>query len=298
MIQDGPLLDMTSLQWSKAVLPKVQGTWNLHNALLAQTEPLDFFFLFSSVGAMAGQWGQANYAAGNTFLDAFVQYRHSLGLPCSTVNIGVIEDIGYLSLHPDKLETLRATAIHTVHEQELLDSIELAILRSQPGCCPPLGKGYANRAQIGLGIRSTLPLSAPSNRTLWRKDPRMSVYRNLETQSNSKTSGSGSDKLKNFLRDASSNLTLLKSPDTQELLATEIGKTLFGFMMRTDEELDLHESMNNLGMDSLIGIELRNWLRQRLGVEFTVLEVVGANSILAMGGLAQQKLVAKAEAKE
>lgn len=296
-MQDGPLLDMTCEQWSKAVLPKVNGTWNLHNALLKQAEPLDFFFLFSSVGAMAGQWGQANYAAGNTFLDAFVQYRHSLGLPCSTVNIGVIDDIGYLSQHPDKLETLRATAIHTVHEQGLLDSIELALLRSQPGCQPPLGSGYANRSQIGLGIRSTLPLSAPNNRTLWRKDPRMSVYRNLESHSTSSTSGSGSEMLKSFLRDASSNMTLLKSADTRTLLATEIGKTLFGFMMRGDEELDLSESMASLGVDSLISIELRNWLRQKVGVEFTVLEIVGASSILTMGELAQKKLVAKAEAR-
>ena len=288
---------MTYEQWSKAVLPKVRGTWNLHDALLKQAEPLQFFFLFSSVGAMAGQWGQANYAAGNTFLDAFVQYRHSLGLPCSTVNIGVIDDIGYLSQHPDKLETLRATAIHTVHERELLDSIELALLRSQPGCQPPLGDGYANRSQIGLGIRSTLPLSASNNRTLWRKDPRMSIYRNLESNSTSSTSGSGSEMLKGFLRDASSNMTLLKSADTRTFLATEVGKTLFGFMMRGDEEPDLSESMASLGVDSLISIELRNWLRQKVGVEFTVLEIVGASSILVMGELAQKKLIAKAEAR-
>lgn len=69
-------------------------------------------------------------------------------------------------------------------------------------------------------------------------------------------------------------------------------------MMRTDEELDLQESMNNMGIDSLIGIDLSNWLRQKLGVESTVLEVVGANSILSMGRVATQKLVEKAKAKK
>src|SRR4051794_31056535 len=103
--------------WQAAVGPKVQGTWNLHNALLQeQPEPLDIFFLFSSAGAMSGQWGQANYNAANTFLDAFVSYRHSLGLPASTVNIGVIEDIGYVCENPEILDSFRSTAQYLMRE--------------------------------------------------------------------------------------------------------------------------------------------------------------------------------------
>lgn len=79
------------------ILPKVQGTWNLHKALLTQTEQLEFFFLFSSICGVSGQMGQANYASANTFLDVFVQYRQSLGLPASTVDIGLVEDAGCLS---------------------------------------------------------------------------------------------------------------------------------------------------------------------------------------------------------
>lgn len=71
----------------------VNGTWNLHEAL--DGPKLDFF-VFSSWSGLRGQWGQANYAAANT-LDAFVQYRRKQELPASVLNIGVMEDIGYVS---------------------------------------------------------------------------------------------------------------------------------------------------------------------------------------------------------
>ncbi|OLN81992.1 Lovastatin diketide synthase LovF 19, partial [Colletotrichum chlorophyti] len=94
---DANFVDMTFDAWQTAVLPKVLGTWNFEEALKMQEEPLDFFFLFSSVSGTAGQIGQANYAAGNTFMDAYVQYRQAQGLACSTLAIGIMEDVGFLA---------------------------------------------------------------------------------------------------------------------------------------------------------------------------------------------------------
>lgn len=87
-----------------AIVPKVKGAWNLHNAL--HDHQLDFFILFSSISAIVGQLGQGNYSAANTFLDSFVQYRHSLNLPASAINFGVMEDVGYVSQNPAALEQL------------------------------------------------------------------------------------------------------------------------------------------------------------------------------------------------
>lgn len=52
---------------------------------------LSFFILFGSVSAVLGQAGQANYVSANTFLGSFVQYRHSLNLPCSVIDVGMTE---------------------------------------------------------------------------------------------------------------------------------------------------------------------------------------------------------------
>lgn len=296
-------MDMKWDEWQAAVQPKVQGTWNLHHALLSEQpeESLDFFFLFSSAGAMSGQWGQANYNAGNTFLDAFVGYRHSLGLPASTVNIGFIQDIGYLSQNPEILDSLRSTAQYLMREPELLESIELMLHRSSPAesFADQTLSRYVTRSQIGIGLRSILPLDAPGNRTLWRKDPRMLVYRNLEIQSGPVPSSIGSGQvLAQFLREIGSNMTMLKAPETAELLAGEIGRTLFGFLMRAETEVvDLDAPLASVGIDSLISIELRNWIRRSLGVEVTVLEIVRADSVRDLGVVAQKKLVEKYEAR-
>jgi hypothetical protein len=273
---------MSFQQWQAALLPKVQGTWNLHHELEKYRESVDFFFFFSSTGAITGQWEQSNYNAGNTFLDAFVQYRHSLGLPASVVNIGVVEDIGYVSENPDVLNLLRATSQCLFQEQELLDSIELMIKRSKQQCAIAAGKEnpnspssrYVNTSQVGIGMRSVLPLSLPSNRIVWRADPRRSVYRNLEHQDAGSDASIDCDTLSQFLKDISSNMTLLRSPEAVTLLAQEIGKTLFGFMMRSDEDVDLQAPLQTLGIDSLISIELRNWTRRKLKAEFSVLEII------------------------
>lgn len=293
VLRDQALVDMSWEEWLAAVQPKVQGTWNLHNALVKeQSESLDIFFLFSSAGAMSGQWGQANYNAGNTFLDSFISFRHSLGLPASTVNIGVIEDVGYVSGNQAVLDSLRSTAQYLINESELLDSIELMLQRStaRPSA------GHVQKSQIGIGLRSILPITSSKNRTIWRRDPRMLVYRNLEQ--NAATSSSGSDaELDQFMKELGANMTLLKSAETALRLAQEIGKTLFGFMMRSEDELDLDLSLDIIGIDSLISIEVRNWIRRKLGAEFTLLEIVRAGSVRHLGALAQEKLVKKFEAR-
>lgn len=71
VLSDENFSKMSLNQWETVVQPKVQGTWNLHNATLAAGLDLDFFVLFSSLSGIIGQPGHANYAGANTFLDAF-----------------------------------------------------------------------------------------------------------------------------------------------------------------------------------------------------------------------------------
>ncbi|VBB84212.1 Putative polyketide synthase [Podospora comata] len=308
VLRDNSLVDMSWEDWVTASRPKIQGTWNLHNALAReQAEPLDLFFLFSSAGAMSGQWGQANYNAGNTFLDAFVQYRHSLGLPASVLNIGVIGDVGYVSENTDVLDSLRATSQYIMEEPALLDCVELMLKRSAARATTPAAPGgddamyrYAQPSQMGIGMRSLLPITAPANRAVWRKDPRMLVYRNLEDTGGAGSGGgvsSSDEELTRLLREISSNMTLLRSADTAALIAREIKNTLLGFMMRSEDELDLDGPLASVGIDSLISIELRNWIRRRLGAEVTVLEIVRAPSLRELGATVQKKLVEKYEAR-
>ena len=62
---------------------------------------LDFFILLSSLAGVIGSVSQANYAAGNTYQDALVNYRHAKGLPAQSIDLGLMKGIGYVEEHKE-----------------------------------------------------------------------------------------------------------------------------------------------------------------------------------------------------
>ena len=305
VLDDNSFVDMSLDQWSAPLKPKVDGAWNLHKAL--SSENLDFFFLFSSFGCMFGQWGQANYSAANTFIDAFVSYRHSLGLPASTINIGVMGDVGWVAENPEALEKLQAAASYVSQEKDFLECAELMLMRPGPMQQQQQeSKRFVQHSQVGFGLRSTLPILSPNNRVVFRKDPRLLVYRNVEADAGwtaaATTQGQAGvdpadEELTRFLQGAAANMAVLRSEEAKVLLARNVGRTLFGFMLRGDDQFDVNAAMADIGIDSLVSIELRNWIRKRLGVEVNVLEITRAGSLLELGGVLQTRMVEKYQAR-
>ena len=69
---------MSHKSWHTSVAPKVQGTWNLHNALLSHAPSscsVDFFIMTSSVAGSVGTATESNYTAANSFMDNFAKFR-------------------------------------------------------------------------------------------------------------------------------------------------------------------------------------------------------------------------------
>lgn len=117
---------------------------------------------------MSGQWGQANYNSANAFLDAFVNYRHGQKLPASVVDIGFMGCVGMGVENRALVEKLTAGGYLFLSEQDLIDALTIAIAYSRPG-----KDRFMNKSQLGLGIRSTKPITDPSTRVVWKKDARM-----------------------------------------------------------------------------------------------------------------------------
>lgn len=281
VLRDQSFLKMTSIEWHEAVTPKVSGTMHLHEA--TKNTELDFFVLFSSLSGIIGMPGQANYAAANTFLDAFVQYRHHLGLVASTIDIGAMDDVGYLASNVALAARLKATGAYGVREAELLDALTLAIQASKPDTTSAPSVGTP-QGQFALGLRSSTTLNDPSNRTLWKRDRRMASYLNPSSHgAGGQSLGGGSDKLKAFLLTAAGNPEVLQEKSSAVFLAEEIGKKLFDFLLRPVEELDLSVPLQDVGMDSLMAIEVRSWWKQTFGFEISVLEMLGKGSIEQLG---------------
>ena len=88
---------MTKEIFNQAYNPKVFGAKNLIDPLINNPEKkskLDFIILFSSVSAIAGNIGQSNYVSANTFLDSYAHYLSNKGIPTSSINLGVVNDVG------------------------------------------------------------------------------------------------------------------------------------------------------------------------------------------------------------
>jgi epothilone polyketide synthase D len=92
VLDDGILMHQNPERLATVFAPKVSGGWLLHKFSLQH--PLEFFVLFGSAAALLGSSGQANYAAANSFLDALAEMRHQQGLPASSIAWGAWSDIG------------------------------------------------------------------------------------------------------------------------------------------------------------------------------------------------------------
>src|SRR5690606_27565509 len=86
VLDDGALLAQTWARYVHVMRPKVLGAAHLHAVTL--TRPLDFFVVFSSMSAVMGPGGQANYAAANAYLDGLAHHRRALGLPAVSIDWG------------------------------------------------------------------------------------------------------------------------------------------------------------------------------------------------------------------
>ncbi|KAF9631021.1 hypothetical protein BFW01_g1895 [Lasiodiplodia theobromae] len=285
VLRDRALLQFTHEEWNAAIEPKVRGAENLHHALSEAT--LDFFIVFSSISCIVGQIGQANYAAANAFLSAFTQYRHLLGLPASVLNVGVMEDVGYVSQNAGVLDQLKALCNHTLQEQDLLDALEYQMQRQMSPAPSP--KGFMSPAELVIGLRSTRPLTEPNNRAIWKRDVRMAQYRNTETATQGSTTAGGAD-LKRFLAEVATMPAMLDVPANVDILAQEIGTRIYSLMLKPEEELDVDLSLTALGIDSLVAIEIKNWWRQSLGLEISVLEISNSGSIRQLAKTAAEGL--------
>ena len=291
---------MSYEEWVTVNLPKVNGTWNLHDALANQ--PLDFFFLSSSTVTAVNQPGQGNYNAANTFLEAFCQYRHSLGLPASVLNICPIDDVGFVAEDPAARKSLKAQGYCFLQEQDLLDYLRLSLLNSQtstnitrgisPDHLPTAVPSWKNTGQIVMGLRSDLHPDDPNNRTHWRRDRRMGIYHNI-SNTNVVDHSVSDDQLKRFLLRCADDPDLLAHKDSEHLLALEIGLKAFSLVLKDAEGMNTDMSLEAIGVDSLMAIELRRWWKRAFGLEISVFEIMGSGTIKDLSKITAQKLKVK-----
>lgn len=292
VLRDSPMVEMTWSQWDEVKRVKIDGAWNLHNAL--KDQPLDFFWLASSIVTVVDQPGQGNYSAASTYIEAFAQYRRGLGLPASVLNICPVKGVGFVADNAHAMRNTKAQGIYFLGEREYLDFAEHAILSNKPDQkALRTGLAWKDDGQVIMGLRSALHLEDPNNRCNWRRDRRMGSYHNIRTGQANESAGGDSGALKTLLDKASEEPDLLADKGNIELLAHEIGVKVYDFMLKPGENVDTSLSLQQIGLDSLMATELRRWFRQLLGLQISVLEIMGTGSLTQLAELISTALRSK-----
>lgn len=162
VLEDSIFETMPFDKWQRVTQPKIQGTWNLHNLL---PKDLDFFIMLSSVVCVIGNAAQANYAAGNTYEDAFAKYRRDQGLAASTINVGIVADSAHF-IAENNIDSYIKKYGHLAGLLTTKNELDIALRAMMRG---KTGDGSPIPAQLVLGMRASLSrdgLMADS----WTKD--------------------------------------------------------------------------------------------------------------------------------
>jgi acyl transferase domain-containing protein/NADPH:quinone reductase-like Zn-dependent oxidoreductase/acyl carrier protein len=237
LLDDGMLLNLSADQFARVMAPKVLGAWNLH--ALTRQHDLDFFVLYSSAAGVLGNPGQGNYAAANTFLDALAYHRRSQGLPALALAWGAFSEVGLAAaedIRGARLSGRGVTALTPAQGNQLFEGlVSSAAVFAVP--CP-------------LDVRKWTEyyLQAAS----WP------VLAELLAETPTAAAGAAASTLGAAVRAA--------TPAEASRLVLERVIAELAQVVRTDPgQLDAETPFATLGVDSLMGIELRNRLEAATG---------------------------------
>lgn len=252
ILDDGFLLDMNEDRFMKVLKPKVDGAVNLH--LLSRELNLDNFVLFSSISSLIGNVGQANYVAANAFLDSFTHWRKNMNLPATTINLGVLKEVGVVSRNENLEKILDGSGINGFTNNEVMHGIDF-VIKEKP-------------AQIGffdLNWRVASKSFGRSGLALFSEVDKLNMHEEIslsETQ------------LKNR-----ESISSLDSDSQQEFIVNLLKKQLGKILKISAASINPDKGINLLGIDSILTIEFMSLIRESLAVEIAPIELLTGPSL-------------------
>ncbi|KAK4452026.1 hypothetical protein QBC34DRAFT_483426 [Podospora aff. communis PSN243] len=286
-IQDVFFENMTASDLQAAVRPKVDVTKNAHDLL---PKHLDFFICLSSVAGCVGSRGQANYNAGNTFQDALARHRRSQGLKSTSINLGIVGDVGYAADKSVVRNFLTKGAAIWLNETDVLAAISGAISESLSS--DPSSPDFLLNAESVIGLATGGLIKAGGHdEPYWFHEGRFASVKVHDTQDrlqpgNQASLNNGQGAAAGSWEDIRAALAAAKTDEEAAAVAlVALKRKLARAVMMDEVDLDPENAANAYGIDSLVAVEIRSWVFKELRSEVSVFEILSNASLTALAGI-------------
>ena len=267
VLRDVVFEKMTYEDWRLPLQSKVQGTWNLHK-YFDHNRPLDFMVFCSSQSGICGNASQAQYAAGNTYQDSLAYYRRAQGLKIASINLGIMRDVGVLAeadshalkVYEDVLG-IRENAFHALMKSLINGQMHMKGAREDE---PPI------QLCTGLGTADLLAIHRLP-RPVYFTDPRFGPLAVTTVASSSGGAlGEGAN------ASIASRLAEADPASATTIITDALVKKIADILRIPPSEVDPTRSMYQYGVDSLVALEVRNWITREMKANMTLLEILAA----------------------
>ncbi|KAI9715397.1 MAG: Type I Iterative PKS [Chrysothrix sp. TS-e1954] len=259
-LRDALLVNSSFEDWKQITAPKIRGAWNLHESLPG----LDFFVSLASMTGVIGHAGQSIYSGTTSFLDAFTSYRLKRGLPAASISLPVVEDIGSAA-DRGLVTKLSLTLAGSVPVAQLYILVKAGIVGPSSGIVNLDGR-----------VIPFMPLPDNAQPGSWSDYGMFAALRRAPDDSADHVIQNGVE----MGVDQSSQGRL-----TSETLVDALSSKIASITMMDREEIQPERALLHYGLDSLVSVELRNWIRRESGIEMALNQIVGAAHIRALADL-------------
>jgi acyl carrier protein len=249
----GDFAELTGSVLDHLLRPKLLGGWRLHR--LVADQPLDFFVCFSSIASAWGAKGLAGYAAANQSLDALAHHRRALGLPGVSINWGPWER-NVLADAADQA-ALGRIGVTPISEHDAIAALEQLIAKNAPAQAVAARVDFERLAAVQGAVSSARLFSAlvkipvpPSRR-------------------------SRPDLVERLTRAPAGERRRIASQVAGEAIARVLGYP-------PGRALDPRAGFFELGVDSVMALEVRGALEAAFGVELAATVVLDLPNLEAL----------------
>lgn len=248
-LRDSTLMNATWEDWQNINGPKIDGAWHLHELLPG----LDFFVALGSATGVVGNVGQSIYSGTSSFLDAFAQYRTRQQSPTVSINLPIVDDVGYVV----ERDGLRSQMMKHTGGFNLSIAQVLAVVK---GAIIGAASGFVKDSTALIFTRED---GEGSEDWVDRSHYLAAARRKNDTADHAQRGdGSGGCGEEDVLE------SLCRKLSTITMIALE--------------EVTPRRKLSEYGLDSLVAVELRQWIKCEFGVDLALSHIVGADYLQAV----------------